>query len=382
MIELLQDQPLFRLLLVLSIGVAFAVYTRLHLVGGGSVTGGYIALLLILSAWSTLLGTIVVTGLTLAVMRGVLLRVLGIPRSWQFVLSVLVGSVLTAVLDAVVPPWISLGEPLGLAVSFGAFVIPGMLAYDIAHQGLSRTLLAVGLVSGVTLLASVPLFVLLHELPTATALSVPIVEGIPFGLVHFAAVATIVIGAVLRFWFNWRSGGFIGALFIVEFFSVQAFLAVGLAALATQGVMWMLEHRVVFTMRQRSMIAMMLGALVAWAGLYWGSAVGWLPAEEANLYTLSPLLATGLLAADMGRSGSDTLRSLLGMGVAAASLAILVGVAERYGLWWGALGICIVALGFIPAALSLRQPWRAAEASGKARLVALGRNPGPVAPPA
>lgn len=382
MIELLQDQPLFRLLLVLSIGVAFAVYTRLHLVGGGSVTGGYIALLLILSAWSTLLGTIVVTGLTLAVMRGVLLRVLGIPRSWQFVLSVLVGSVLTAVLDAVVPPWISLGEPLGLAVSFGAFVIPGMLAYDIAHQGLSRTLLAVGLVSGVTLLASVPLFVLLHELPTATALSVPIVEGIPFGLVHFAAVATIVIGAVLRFWFNWRSGGFIGALFIVEFFSVQAFLAVGLAALATQGVMWMLEHRVVFTMRQRSMIAMMLGALVAWAGLYWGSAVGWLPAEEANLYTLSPLLATGLLAADMGRSGSDTLRSLLGMGVAAASLAVLVWVAERYGLWWGALGICIVALGFIPAALSLRQPWRAAEASGKARLVALGRNPGPVAPPA
>ena len=382
MIELLQDQALFRLLLVLSIGVAFAVYTRLHLVGGGSVAGGYIAILVVLSAWSTLLGTIVVTGLTLAVMRGVLLRILGIPRSWQFVLSVLVGSVLTAVLDAIVPPWISLGEPLGLAVTFGAFVIPGMLAYDVAHQGFARTMLALGLVTGITLLICVPLFLLMHQLPTATDPAVPIVEGIPLGLIHFAAVAVIVVGAVLRFWFNWRSGGFIGALFIVEFFSIEAFIAVGLAALATQGCMWVLERRVVFTMRQRSMVAMMLGALVAWAGLYWGGAIGWVPAQEANLYTLSPLLATGLLAADMGRTGSDTLRSLLGMGVAAATLSVLVWVAENYGLWWGTLGVCVVALGFIPAALALRQPWRAAEASGKVRLVALGRDPGPVAPPA
>ena len=189
----------------------------------------------------------------------------------------------------------------------------------------------------------------------------------------FAVIAVIVIGAVLRFSLNLRSGGFIGALFIVEFFSPEAFLAVGAAALATQVIMSLIEWRVVLSWRQRAMVALMLGALVAWGGLYWASAFGWLPAMEANLYTLSPLLATGLMAADMGRKGSDVLRTFLGTGLAALILAVLLWFTTTLGLAAGIGTLLVVSLGLIPGILALRAPRRAAERSGKMRLVELGR---------
>lgn len=375
----LQDPALYRLLLVLSVGVAFAVYTRLHLVGGGSVSGGYLAILVVTADWSTLLGTVLVTAITVAIMRGALLRVLGIPRSWQFVLSVLVGALVTTGLAALVPTTISLGSPFLLSISFGAFVIPGMLAYDISHQGFPRTMLALALVGGATLAICVPTFLVLQGLPTATEAGIPLVRGIPESLLPYAVIAVILIGAALRFTFGLRSGGFIGALFIVEFFTASAFLAVGLASVTTHAILWLLDKRVVFTPRQQSMVALMLGALVAWAGLYWGSAVGWLPAQEANLYTLSPLLATGLIAADMGRPDSGVLRALLGTGIACVLLSAALWVTQSYGLLLGIGVLLVIAAALIPAVLALRQPWAAAERSGRERLIALGRVPAPPA---
>lgn len=380
--DILQDPSLFRLLLVLSVGAAFAVYTRLHLVGGGSVTGGYLAILVVTGEWSTILGTAVVTGLTLIVMRGFILRFLGLPRSWQFTIAVLVGAALTGLLTAVVPPYISLGEPLGIAMTFGAFVVPGLIAYDVSHQGFPQTMLALASVTGITLVVCVPAFLLLQGLPPGTGDAAPFVQRIPPDLMPYAVVAVIVAGGALRFSLGLRSGGFIGALFVVEFFSPEAFLAVGAAALTTHLLMWFIERRVVLTGRQRGMIALMLGALVAWAGLYWASVFGWLPAQEANLYVLSPLLATGLMAADMGRSGSDVIRTFIGTGAAALILAVLLWITDNYGLLIGSGALLLVALGSIPGIVALREPWRQAERSGKARLVALGRETGSVRPPA
>lgn len=380
--DLLQDPSLFRLLLVLSVGAAFAVYTRLHLVGGGSVTGGYLAILVVTGEWSTILGTVLVTGLTLIVMRAFILRVLGLPRSWQFTIAVLVGAALTGILAVVVPPYISLGEPLGIAMTFGAFVVPGLVAYDVSHQGFPQTMLALACVTGITLAVCVPAFLLLQGLPPGSTDDAPFVQRIPPELMPYAVVAVIIIGGALRFSLGLRSGGFIGALFIVEFFSVEAFLAVGAAALTTQLLMWFIERRVVMTGRQRGMIALMLGALVAWAGLYWASAFGWVPAQEANLYVLSPLLATGLMAADMGRKGSDVIKTFVGTGLAALGLAILLWVTDTYGIVVGIIALLIAALGSIPGILALREPWRQAERSGKVRLVELGRDTGASTPPA
>lgn len=361
------DPALFRLLLVVSVAIAFAVYTRFHLVGGGSVSGGYVAILAITGQWPTLLGVGFVTLVTLALVRGILLRVVALPRAWVFVLCVLVSAFATIALVNITPYVQAISGFVGISIAFGAFVVPGLLTYDISHQGFPRTMLALGVVSAGTLLICLPAFLLMQGLPAGTENVAPVVERLPVYLLHYGIVAAIVIGAVLRFSFGWRSGGFIGALFIMEFFTLTAFATVILAAIATHIAVRVYDRYVVMSPRQRSMFALILGALVAWASLYWASALGWAPALEANAYTLSPLLAVGLVAADMGRLGSDAIRTVIGTACATLGIAAGIWLMETSGTLVGTLYLLVVSLVAIPACLRVLRDCRAAAASGKAR---------------
>lgn len=361
------DPALFRFLLVVSVAVAFAVYTRFHLVGGGSVAGGYIAILAITAQWQTLLGVALVTGLTLSVVRGVILRAVALPRSMVFVLAVLTSALLTAGLLAITPFVEAISGFVGVSIAFGAFVVPGLIAYDVSHQGFPRTMLALGVVSAGTVLICLPAFLLMQPLPAGTEDVAPIIERIPADLLPYGIIAAIVIGGVLHFTWGLRSGGFIGALFIVEFFTVAAFVTVLLAALATHLIVRTYERYVVLSPRQRSMFALILGALVAWASLYWAAALGWAPALEANAYTLSPLLAVGLVAADMGRTHSDALRTTIGTAVAAVGIAAGVWLSEGFGIPAGVLYLVVVSGLATPAMVTLARTWSAAAASGRER---------------
>ena len=361
------DPALFRFLLVVSVAIAFAVYTRFHLVGGGSVAGGYLAILAITGQWQTLLGVAVVTLLTLSVLRGVILRVVALPRSAIFVVAVLTGALITVALLALTPFIEAISGFVGVSIAFGAFVVPGLISYDVSHQGFPRTMLALGAVSAGTVLVCLPAFLLMQPLPAGTEDVAPILERIPPALLPYGIIAAIVIGGVLRFSLGLRSGGFIGALFIVEFFTVTAFVTVILAALATHVIVRLYDRYVVLSPRQRSMFALILGALIAWASLYWASALGWAPAMEANAYTLSPLLAVGLIAADMGRSRSDALRTVIGTTVAALGIALGIWLAQVLGLAAGIAYLAIVAAGVIPPAIAVARSYAAAAASGRER---------------
>lgn len=360
------DPALFRFLLVVSVAIAFAVYTRLHLVGGGSVAGGYAAILAITGQWPTLLGVAAVTLVTLAVVRGAILRVVALPRTWVFVLSVLVGALATIGLLALTPYVQAVSGFVGVSIAFGAFVVPGLITYDISHQGFTRTMLALAIVTVGTVGICLPTFLLLSGLPPGTDNVAPVVERLPIHLLHYGIVLAIVIGAVLRFAFGWRSGGFIGALFIMEFFTVTAFITVIAAALATHALTRSYERYVVMSPRQRSMFALILGALIAWGSLYWASTLGWGPALEANAYTLSPLLAVGLVAADMGRNGSDALRTIIGTAVATIGIAMGIWITETLGMIAGASYVLAVAMLATPAAMGVLRSCRAAAASGRA----------------
>lgn len=362
------DPALFRFLLVVSVAIAFAVYTRFHLVGGGSVAGGYLAILAITGQWQTLLGVAVVTVLTLSILRGVILRVVALPRSAVFVLAVLTGSLITVALLALAPVIDAVSGFVGVSLAFGAFVVPGLIAYDVSHQGFPRTMLALGAVAAGTVLVCLPAFLLMQPLPAGTENVAPIIERIPPDLLPYGIIAAIVIGGVLRFTFGLRSGGFIGALFIVEFFTVTAFVTVIGAALATHVIARIYDHFVVMSPRQRSMFALILGALVAWASLYWASALGWAPAMEANAYTLSPLLAVGLVAADMGRSGSDALRTVIGTALAALGIALGIWLTQTLGLFAGVVYLLAVTALITPAAIALARSYAAAAASGRERI--------------
>lgn len=362
------DPAFFRFLLVVSVAIAFAVYTRFHLVGGGSVAGGYVAILAITGQWQTLLGVAIVTGLTLIAVRGLILRVVALPRSAIFVLAVLAGALLTAALLALTPYVEAVSGFVGVSIAFGAFVIPGLIAYDVSHQGFPRTMLALSTVSAGTVLVCLPAFLLMQGLAAGTENVAPIIERIPPDLLPYGIIAAIVIGGTLRFTFGLRSGGFIGALFIVEFFSLTAFVTVIGAALVTHVITRIYEHYVVMSPRQRSMFALILGALVAWASLYWASAVGWGPALEANAYTLSPLLAVGLVAADMGRTNSGVLRTIAGTAIAALGIAAGVWLTQTLGLAAGVLYLLAVLALITPAAIAVGRTWSAAAASGRERV--------------
>ena len=152
------DPALFRFLLVVSVAIAFAVYTRFHLVGGGSVAGGYVAILSIAGQWQTLLGVALVTMLTLILLRGGILRVVALPRPAIFVLAVLTGSLITVALLALTPYIEAMSGFVGVSIAFGAFVIPGLISYDVSHQGLPRTMLALGAVAAGTVIICLPAF--------------------------------------------------------------------------------------------------------------------------------------------------------------------------------------------------------------------------------
>lgn len=367
------DPALFRFLLVVSVAIAFAVYTRFHLVGGGSVSGGYVAILVLTQQWQTLLGVAVITGLTLIVVRGAILRTVALPRSAIFVLAVLTGALLTLGLIQLTPLVNDVAGFVGVSIAFGAFVVPGLLTYDISHQGFPRTMLALGLVTAGTLAICLPAFLLMQGLPAGTENVAPIIERVPGSSLPYAIIAAIVIGGVLRATLGLRTGGFIGALFIVEFFTVTAFVTVILAALATHVFARVYDHFVVMSPRQRSMFALILGALIAWASLYWASALGWSPALEANAYTLSPLLAVGLVAADMGRDNSTAVRTIIGTTLAAIAIAIGVWIYASLGWLAGAAYLLLAASAAIPAAMALARTWSAAAAAGRERLRSLGR---------
>ena len=300
-------------------------------------------------------------------MRGLILRAVALPRSAVFVLAVLTGSLITVALLALAPVIQAVSGFVGVSIAFGAFVVPGLISYDVSHQGFPRTMLALGAVAAGTVIICLTAFLLMQPLPAGTENVAPIVERIPSDLLPYGIIAAIVIGGVLRFALGLRSGGFIGALFIVEFFTLTAFVTVMAAALATHVIARVYDHYVVLSPRQRSMFALILGALVAWASLYWASALGWAPAMEANAYTLSPLLAVGLVAADMGRSGSDALRTIVGTTLAALGIALGIWLTQTLGLAAGVIYLVAVTALITPAAITVARSYAAAAASGRQR---------------
>jgi hypothetical protein len=120
------------------------------------------------------------------------------------------------------------------------------------------------------------------------------------------------------------------------------------------------------------MLALILGALIAWGSLYWASALGWAPAMEANAYTLSPLLAVGLIAADMSRPRSDAPRTIVGTAIAALGIAAGIWLSESLGLVAGALYLVAVAVLVTPAAISIARSQAAAAEAGRERLGTIG----------
>lgn len=358
--DLTFDNDSFRFVLVASIAIAFLVYTRLRLVAGGSVTGGFIAGLLLLGEWQVAIWVFALAFATALLVRVVVLRFLPLTRTLVFQTCVLTGALIGIAIIAVADVDATSGT-WGVIVAYGALVTPGLTAYDLLHQGPGRTIGAIGAVTVATLVVTVPVLLLAADLPQG--ISAMTAGGdllrLTSGQLWLATIAAIALGIALRLTTDLRSGGFLGALFLAELLTWEAFATVAAGAITTAIAMRLIRARVVLSPRQAAQVALVLGALVAWAGLYWLSAAGWDPAIAANALRVAPLLAVGLIAADMGRHGSSIPRTIVGVGVATALIVLIVAIADAAGMDAAIAVLAVVTTAIAaPGAVRLARRWR------------------------
>lgn len=367
------DIDTMRFVLVASVVAGALLYARLGVTAAGTLTAAYVVLLVLAREWSTLIGIMAVTATSYLLVRVLATRWFPLTKAWLFIGFVAVSSVLTAVLVVAfrfTGP-VALPGSVEILVVVGSFVTPGLVAYDLASQGPRDTAWAFALVVGGTLVLTVPVLALANVLtPESSTVTVEAAGRIPDGLFWLAAVASVAVAGALRLSFGLHVAGFLGAVFLAEFLTLEAFVTVILSATAAHLACRVLRDHLVLTPRQRFHVEFLFGALVAWFGLYWGARLGWRPAQEANRYALEPLLVVGLLATDMGRTRSGPVRSVVGLVLATAFVSVVLVLATdgTPASATSSAALLIIGTGILvtPAVVRLRASWRNAVELGLA----------------
>lgn len=367
------DIDTMRFVLVASVVAGALLYARLGVTAAGTLTAAYVVLLVLAREWSTLIGIMAVTATSYLLVRVLATRWFPLTKAWLFIGFVAVSSVLTAVLVVAFrfTGLVALPGSVEILVVVGSFVTPGLVAYDLASQGPRDTAWAFALVVGGTLVLTVPVLALANVLtPESSTVTVEAAGRIPDGLFWLAAVASVAVAGALRLSFGLHVAGFLGAVFLAEFLTLEAFVTVILSATAAHLACRVLRNHLVLTPRQRFHVEFLFGALVAWFGLYWGARLGWRPAQEANRYALEPLLVVGLLATDMGRTRSGPVRSVVGLVLATAFVSVVLVLATdgTPASATSSAALLIIGTGILvtPAVVRLRASWRNAVELGLA----------------
>jgi hypothetical protein len=343
------------------------LYSKYHLVAGGTTTGAFLAIVLHNQQWLVALWIPACAILVYLVFKFLVLPRVALPKSWIFSMMVLNGVLFSGIFEILYLQDVLQRDSLLFAVViYGSYVTPGLLAYDLAHQDIKRTFLALAGVSAGTLLITTPLLLFMSEFNvgiSGTELSRPLYFDASYLWVE--TFACVILGFILRFGLNLRSGGFIGPVFILQFVTLESIATVAISAVSAWVFATVLVRFTPLTPRQKANIALISGALIAWFGLYWASFFGWLPAIEANGFATAPLLAVGLIAADMTRSQSNPATTLMGTLLNTAGIFVVTyfvsndQVITGIGLLLGLL--CLALYRLVP---NLRSDWDAARSAG------------------
>lgn len=327
------DVDTLRAVLITSLAVSFVMYARVRLVTGGTLTPTWFVFLMLEQRWGAIVATIIVTALTVLIMRGLILPRWAASKAWQASLTVMIGVAVNGIAAILIPAFRTGNDPAALdfLIAVGLYVTPGLIAYDILRQGTLKTTIAIGTVTAVSTVLTLPVIALLVRLAQGGSAIVILGEGrVPPGLWWLGTVVAVLVTVMFRLGPAWRAGGFLAGLFAYEALTPTSLaLAVGFALL-TYAAVRLLSSRVLLTGRQRFQMSLLFGGLFSWFGLYWFTQFGYEPAIIANGYPLEPLLIVGLLASDFGRKETRIVPTILGM------LAVIAAVA---GAMWFATNV-------------------------------------------
>ena len=330
------ETEIARYVLVASVLVVAVLYYKTKRTSGGTLTAGYFVLLGVTGQWETILAAAVFTAITYGVMRLVIMRLVALPRLWVYGVSIVVATT-AHVAFGTVPSLLDLPGALGLVFLTGLYVTPGIITYDLLHQGIRKTALGLGTAIALTTLVSAPL-VFLQVLPDRAALAFN--GNIPDYLWALAALVSVYAALALRLARHLGTAGFIGAVFVVEIFRWDTILLVIAFVIVARVIVWAVGRQVFLTPRMAFQLSFVTGAIVCWTCIYWGARWGIPAAEQLNAFLLEPLILVGLMTADLHRVSVP--RAFLGTTIGAGLVAVALYAASADVPMAAAVGLYVM----------------------------------------
>ena len=304
-----------RVALVVGVIVSMLIYERVQLTTGGAIVPAYLALhlpqpLYILTSVAAGYGTYLVV-------HGALARRLILYGRRKFEVEVLVGLMLVMVLTSLAG-WLSRLDPHLLGLAGIGFLVPGILAHDMARQRPGRTVLAVlatTVILGLFTYVYTSLLQIAPLEPGETVGGLVSITGYPRLLLVVAAVASVVIGMLVHAHLGLRSGGFISGAYIALVAPrwLDLLFAAGVAVVTWFVVVHLLMPRLLLFGRRKLSTMVLVGAILGWAAevavMTWtgGDYVPW------RGLTIITLMVPALVANDAQRQGWE--KTLWGTGL-------------------------------------------------------------------
>ena len=295
-----------RFAFMLGIAVSMLLYERRHLTTGSIVVPGYIAVFMIQPL--VLVATFLNAFATYAFVNKVLRRRVLLYGRTKFTVLALASTIIQTIMLRLSPSGRWLWESdIPLFVGVG-YIVPALIAHDMARQGVAKTAKSVFLAGAIV---AVPIgLALAFDLPGVNDLS-PI-RG--FGRLAFP-VQWLPVAIVISIGASWaidrnyrcRSGGFIGAAFVGMFMADlwQVVAALTIAAMTYWVVAKVLMRHMILFGRRKFSTMLLTSSAIAWPALWIGGRV-LSPSLSEHLavgsLALTPLLLPGLVANDMQRT--------------------------------------------------------------------------------
>ena len=314
--EYLFRSEVVRVALVAGVIISMLFYERVQLTTGGAIVPAYLAVHL--PAPLFIVSTLVAGYVTFLLVNRVIGRRRILYGRRKFEIEILVGLVVISA-AAGLGSWLGQIDPALLGLSGIGFLVPGILAHDMARQRPGKTALAV---LATTLLLGVFVYVytsLLEIAPVAQELAAPLatVVGYPPELLFLAAASSVGIGMVLFARIGLRSGGFITGAYLALIAPRWPDL---LFAYAVAGATWyvvvrLLMPRLLLFGRRKLSTMVLVGAILAWSAeltVTYASGGSYVPWSGLTVITL---MVPALIANDAQRQGWE--KTLWGSGLTA-----------------------------------------------------------------
>ena len=353
---------LARMTLIIGLVVAAFIYHRTRLVSGGLMTPAYLALVVSAGSWKDVLGWAALTLASWLIFK-LVTYLIALPKSWLLMIAIAISTILHGVLVLAtggkggnVP--VTIGA-FDLIISGGMYLTPGLTAFDLARQGWLRTLGVVVVATGVTLGITLGIAAIGNLSGPAIPLSNPVSHVFTNVSLPVAMIVCVLLAEGMRIGFGWGSGGIIGAVFFVELLDLTSFFVIIVLVAITAIAAHFAKRVLTMSPRQWFQFTMILGALIAWAGLGIGTALGIDAAKNVGAYALEPLLAVGLISTDVARFG--TRRTIYGKLVVLAGVILTNQLVQIGGFdsWIALSGVAVAIISiYIFAFREVRAGWR------------------------